>query len=25
LETRNYEHIREIREGLVQGGFKLQN
>ena len=25
LETRNYEHIREIREALVQGGFKLQN
>lgn len=25
LETRNYEHIRQIREGLIQGGFKLQN
>lgn len=24
LETRNYDHIREIREALIQSGFKLQ-
>lgn len=25
LETRNYEHIREIREALREAGFKLEN